>query len=339
MALKGSNPQSPEDTKKVVDLLQQASTLGHDEATFQLGLCIADGFGVIRNTDRAVRIITAAANHTSIDAMMWLGFRCKNGTFGTAPQPKEALEWFKKAMCEAAKKKDAEREGKAREQVSLLMFLRILNDQNRGYSSTACGNERNHCAFIEVFQGALDLANKGYPNSKALAGFLLMNGLGTFANAREAVRYLSEAASEGVASAMNNYAICLLQGTGCSQSWRQAVEWFATASRLGNIPAKVNLAHCALIGQASVDVVKLLECGCQYDDPHAHLTTAICYYHGIGGFPRDTFRTEKHMRVAMHLGSFHAKEAMEYLEHFITQWHKKAWLELDSLKWEWSIPS
>ena len=114
MALKAKKPSDREICNHVIHLLTQASARGSIEAKFQLGLCYADGFGVVKNTDRAVKDITAAANDKCVDAMIWLGFRCKDGTYGTDRHPKEALEWFKKAMSQAGIDSDTEREGRAK---------------------------------------------------------------------------------------------------------------------------------------------------------------------------------------------------------------------------------
>ena len=185
----------------------------------------------------------------------------------------------------------------------------------------------------------MKLANKNYPNSKAIVGYLDMNGLGTDVDSFKAVHYLSAAANDGVSSAMNNYAICLLEGFGCSQSWMQAAKWFERASDLGNVPAKVNLAHCALIGRAYANVRALLDYACSKGDPHGHLTAAICYYNGIGGFPSDNRSAEQHLNAAKDLGSYHALEAMDYWEHWILKFYKREWMKLDSLKWDMCVPS
>ena len=343
MALKAATITSFSDKKHVKDLLEQASARGSIDARFQLGLCYADGFGVVPNTDWAVREITAAANDKCVDAMMWLGSRCKNGTYGTDRHPKEALEWFKKAMSQAEIDRDTEREGKAREQVSILQHWELLERQY-----TACvtqkkkkGEEGLNDNFREVLQGALKLANDDFPNVMGIVGYLYMNGLGTPVNSEKAVEYLKKAAEKTVTSAMNNYAICLIQGFGFNNkpNPRQAVEWFGNAARLGNVPAKVNLAHCALIGIADANVKELLEYACRYDDPHAHLTSAICYYKKIGGFPKDYGRTEFHLERAKQLGNYHAMEALDYWGHWITKFQKKEWLNLDALKWEMCVPS
>ena len=61
----------------------------------------------------------------------------------------------------------------------------------------------------------MNLAERGNPNAQSIAGYLLMNGLGVQKNEANVVCHLRTAASKGVASAMNNNAICLLQGSGC----------------------------------------------------------------------------------------------------------------------------
>ena len=166
-----------------------------------------------------------------------------------------------------------------------------------------------------------------------------MNVLSTSVDSFKAVHYLSAAANDGVSSAMNNYAICLLEGFGCSQYLMQAVEWFERASELGNVPAKVNLAHCALIGRARANVKALLDYACLYDDPHGHLTAAICNFNGIGGFPRDDDNAEQHLKAAVRLGSIHALEALDDWEHWITKCHKRVWMMIDALKWKLCVPS
>ena len=109
---------------------------------------------------------------------------------------------------------------------------------------------------------------------------------------------------------------------------------FVRASRLGNTAAKVNLAHCALIGRARANVKQLLEDACKDDDPHAFLTTGICFYQAIGGFPQSNKKAEENLSAAKRLGSYHASEAMDWWEHYIVKWYKKPWMELDSLKWD-----
>ena len=159
-----------------------------------------------------------------------------------------------------------------------------------------------------------------------------MNGLGVQKNEANAVWQLWTAASKGVTSAMNNNAICLLQGSGCPQSWEDAVMRFERASRLGNTAAKVNLAHCALIGRARANVKQLIEEACKDDDPHAYLTTGICSYQAIGGFPQSNRKAEENLSAARCLGSFHASEAMDWWEHDIVKWCKKP-------GWNWTVSS
>ena len=341
MALKTANLTSDSDHKHVKELLEQAAARGYNEAKFQLGKCYFYGYGAPKNTDRAVIDITAAANNKSIDAMMWLGSFFKDGKGGRPKKPKEALEWFKKAMSQAKIDGDKESEGRAREQVSILQHWELLERQytKRISQKKKKGEEGLNDNFAEVLKGALTLADNGFPNAMGIAGYLFMNGLGTPVKPTEAVRYLKAAADKKVASAMNNYAICLIQGFGCCANSRQAVEWFGKASELGNVPAKVNLAHCALKGETYANVRELLEYACYYDDPHAHLTSAICYFNKIGGFPKDNGRTEYHLKEAQRLGSYHAVEAMDYWEHWIMKYYKKEWLKLDALKWEMCVPS
>ena len=103
--LKAATITSFSDHKSVKELLEQAAARGYNEAKFQLGMCYFDGCGVSMNTGRGVNDITAAANK-SIDAMMWLGFFFKGGKDDSPKKPKEALEWFKKAMSQAKVNED-----------------------------------------------------------------------------------------------------------------------------------------------------------------------------------------------------------------------------------------
>ena len=334
MALKAETNTRFSDKKHVKELLEQAAARGYNEVKFQLGKCYFDGYGVPMNTDRGVIDITAAANNKSIDAMMWLGFFFKDGKGGSPKKPKEALEWFRKAMSQAKIDGDTESEVRAREQASMLSCWerlewefneRISKKKKKGEEG---GKENFHHAFVD----AMYLAERGYPNAQSIAGYLLMNGLGVQKNEANAVWYLRAAASKGVTSAMNNYAICLLQGSGCPQSWGDAVMWFERASRLGNTAAKVNLAHCALIGRARANVKQLIEEACKDDDLHAYLTTGICSYQAIGGFPQSNRKAEENLSAARCLGSFHASEAMDWWEHDIVKWCKKP-------GWNWTVSS
>ena len=150
----------------------------------------------------------------------------------------------------------------------------------------------------------MNLAERGNPNAQSIAGFLPMNGIGVRKNEANVVWHLWTAASKGVTSAMNNYAICLLQGSGCPQSWGDAVMWFERASRLGNTAAKVNLAHCALIGRARADVVQLLREACKDDDPHAFLTTGICSYQAIWWFSPEQQKSRRESECCKAPGKF-----------------------------------
>ena len=340
MALKAKKPLRDEERDLVVSLLKQAKSRGCVDAAFQLALCTYDGFGCVKNPDKAVVEITSAANNQCYDAMMWLGRYYKDGT---PCKPKEALAWFDKAVALAGSNKDSEREQMAREEKSILESWRELDKQYRRdmdqKNRKKKGGYEDDEAFATIYRGALELAKKGFKNSMAIVGYLSMNGFGVPVNPGQAVRYLRAAADGGIANAIDNYAICLIQGFGCSQSWVQAVNWLFRASELGNVPAKVNLAHCALIGKARAYARDLLEYACSYEDPHGHLTAAICCYNGFGGYRKDNRETEQHLKFAKRNGSYHAEEAMDYWEHWIRRYYKREWLKVGALKWEICVPS
>ena len=195
MALKAKHPTSQLDRSHVVNLLKQAKLLGCVDAAFQLSVCLFEGFGVVKNRDKAIVEITSAANNKNIDAMMWLGRLYKEGEYY---KPDEALVWFHKALTEARFNSDTEREGEAWYQVLVLEDWKMIERLFRSgiIQKKKKGDEGGDRTFKEILEGALELAKRNLPHSMGIIGYFYMNGFGVKVSPDDAVKYLREAANK-----------------------------------------------------------------------------------------------------------------------------------------------
>ena len=93
------------DTREAFKLYQTAAKLGHAQAAYRVAVCCEigqeDGGGTSRDAVKAMQWYKRAATLGDTPAMYKLGVISLKGLLGQPKNPKEAVEWLKKAADRA----------------------------------------------------------------------------------------------------------------------------------------------------------------------------------------------------------------------------------------------
>ncbi|MGM9992821.1 MAG: tetratricopeptide repeat protein [Candidatus Bruticola sp.] len=193
--------RSPE---TAVQYYVKAADKGHPFAQFLLGDCYVYGHGVTKDAVKAIGYYTKAAENGYIDAQIKLGIVYNTGLEDLQPDLEKAAYWLTKA---------------AERGVPDAKFLLGVSYQH-GRGVKADGSKA-----LELYKEA---AASGSPISgRALRciALCLYKGVGTEANAAEAVTYLRQAADYDDKVAQSCLAYCLLNGIGVEKDAEEAADW------------------------------------------------------------------------------------------------------------------
>ena len=162
--------------RKAFELLLEIAENNYIDAQFALGVMLALGKGVQKNSNQAVSWFMRAAEQGHIDAQSALGDMYYNGN-GVAKDYGEAAKWFKKS----AKQDDANSQ----------FYLGTMYLEGKGV-------KQDFEQAILLFSKS---ANQGHANSQTNLGVMYAEGLGTQKDYISAVKWFSLAAKQGNSAA------------------------------------------------------------------------------------------------------------------------------------------
>ncbi|RIB02444.1 HCP-like protein [Gigaspora rosea] len=221
-----------QDLEKAFNLYEQASKSRHPAATYRTAVCYEVGGGTKRDPHRAVQFYRKAAALGDTAAMYKLGMIMLKGQLGQHENPREAINWLKRAAAQADEANP-----------HALHQLGLLHAKPENEPPIIPSLIRNEGHAFEEFKRAADL---GYAPSCFKLGCCFEYGqLGCPVDPRESIRYYSRAAEKGDASAELALSGWYLTGseTVLKQSDTEAYLWARKAADKGLAKAEYAIGY------------------------------------------------------------------------------------------------
>lgn len=172
LALESLNGNFKMNSKELVIVLKRFVGRGDSRAILSMGYCYEDGIGVRKSKLKAFKFYHHAAQLGLSDAQWNLALCYENG-FGCKKDLKQAFKWYKKA--------------------ALLGDAESMNSVGYCYKY-GLGTKTDYAKAIDYFKAS---ARKGYPSAFANLGSMYLSGFGVNANSTKAKKYLDKGAKLG----------------------------------------------------------------------------------------------------------------------------------------------
>lgn len=195
------------DNVKSVDYYRKAVKLNVSGAITNLGYMYSNGFGVKKDDVFAFRYYKLGAKQGDAIAKNNLAYSYKNGK-GTEADPDEAIYW----MTEAA-----EEDQEATAQYNLGLW----------YQQGELVEQDDETALLWIEKAA----KQGYEYANNYAGWMHQNGKGCEIDLAKACEYYRFAADKGLDIAQFNLAIMYERGRGVDVDVDEAIRWYRLAAR------------------------------------------------------------------------------------------------------------
>ena len=189
--------------------------------------CYQNGYGVPKDTNKAIPYLTTAANKNCAVAQRDLAMILVNNK-----KAMEAAPWFKKGM-ENGDVTCAFYYGKM-----LVEGLGVKADKKEGANYL------------------LKAAESGFPQAMYYVGNCYMNGDGLTKNSEQAVKWFKLASGKGVSNAQWQLAQCYREGIGTEVNYDRALFWYAECSAKGYKRAFKQLITDSIPGSPFVAYLK-----------------------------------------------------------------------------------
>ena len=219
-------PSMPESERSKSDAEVTTPATETDEH-FNLGVCYANGIGVMKNEVEAVKCYLKAADQGHAEAQYLLGLSYDNGT-GVVKNEVEALKWYHKAADQ----------GNADAQY--LLGISYYNGE---------GVVKNE---VEAAKWYLKAADQGHAEAQYLLGLSYDNGTGVVKNKVETLKWYHKAADQGHAEAQYLIGLSYDNGEGVVKNEVEAVKWYLKAADQGHACAQFNLGVSYANGEGVV---------------------------------------------------------------------------------------
>ena len=196
------------DTDKAIRYLTQAAERGDQNAQAKLGLLFYRGTGVEQDYKKAFDWISKAIEQGNAAAQFYRGMMCMIGE-GVPQDNKQAVKWFTKAA----------EQGYADAQFGLAGMY----GEGQGVLQD----------YKEAFEWYIKAAEHGHVRAQFELALMYDEGKGVPQDYKQAVKWYIKAAEQGDADAQCNLGIKYVLGQGVTQDIIQAYAWFNVASAQG----------------------------------------------------------------------------------------------------------
>ena len=267
------------------------------EAQCEIGKRYAEGNGVDKNLEEAVKWFRKAADRENIVAQRLLADAYYYGN-GVAQNFEEAVKWFRKS----ADKGDAEAQkylgwcyqngqGVAQDINQAVAWYRKAAEQGEAYAQNNLGLcydqgqgvEQDYEQAAEWYRKAADQGDADAQNN---LGLCYQNGQGVEQDYEQAVEWYRKAAEHGNARAQRRLGDCYYNGQGVEQDYEQAVEWFRKSAERGYASAQAALGFCYEDGwgveKKPKEAVKWYRKAADQGNADGQFRLGWCYYTGEG---------------------------------------------------------
>ncbi len=214
--------ETEQDIKKAAECFQRAAQMGDADAQNNLGYCYAQGIGVRRNDQEAVRWYRTASQNSK-EAQYNLGLMYEQGR-GVQRDEKEAERWYKKAA----------ENGEVNAQYNLARMYEM--------GSAVILKQEETAAWW--YQKA---AEQNHASAQNNLGLMYAQGRGVEQNDKKAVEWYQKAAEKGNVSAQFNLGLMYENMRGVSKDYtilevrNMAENWYRRAANQGDLDAKERL--------------------------------------------------------------------------------------------------
>ena len=298
--------------EKAAQCFLKAAICKNVDSVINLGLCYAEGFGVERNLEKAVKCYRIAAKESTI-AEIALAICYAEGVWVEKDMvksedllkdvwlmserwcevywnPAEVRTWIHKAA----------ELGSAEQQYWL------------GFDYEYCVEDE-----AEAVKWYRKAAERGYLDAQLSLGRIYDDGEGVAKDEAEAIKWYRKAAEQGNAMAQVEIGNHYLDGTGVDEDEVEAAKWYRKAAEQGNANGQVSLGGCYLCGTGvekdEAEAVKWFRKAAEQGDASAQTFLADCYLFGRG-VAKDETEALTWFRRAAKQDVYRAKTAKNYLK-------------------------
>jgi len=154
---------------------------------------------------------------------------------------------------------------------------------------------------------------------------------------KQAKRYLTCAAQQGIAGAQSDLGLMYKEGRGVKKSYKKASYWFEQAVKKGDMTAQYNLANLYYFGYGvKVNIKKALalyKASALKGNVFSELLLGYFHWLGEEGIPINKLDSYVWLRMAMLNGSLEGKRAVERLSKQLTDQQLKMGNALSKQYW------
>ena len=249
-------PYSPELVKK--------AEAGDAEAQYNLGQCYENGQVGIKDNKDAVKWYTKSAEQGYVKAEYSLSQCCKFGK-GVPRDKKEAKKWSDKVLAHASADElwlfsqwrvNPTRQEEENQEIEKRSYELVDEEFEYLKKSAEQGNAKaqlllSHCYYFgigftrdekEAVKWWTLLAEQGIADAQSnLGGYYFNSHMDVIKDEKEAVRWWTKAAEQGNANAQYNLGLCYYKGAGVTKDEKEAVNWWTKAAKQGDSRAKQEL--------------------------------------------------------------------------------------------------
>ncbi len=216
LAEQGVAAYDAQDYAAALPFLVRAAEKDDPEAQYTLGRMYVNGYGVVKDVDRAHELFQASADQAHPGGQVGMGYLYLTGQ-AVEYDDEEAARWYRLAADQ----------GFAAGQASLAFMYQA----GRGVAVDTAES-------VRLYQLAAD---QEHAPAQFTLGYLHQYGLGVEKDAEEAVRLYRLAAEQGNASAQLNLGWMYGQGEGVEKDYGEEVRWYTAAAEQGDTIAVKNL--------------------------------------------------------------------------------------------------
>lgn len=300
--------------EKAAQCFLKAAICKNVDSVINLGLCYAEGFGVERNLEKAVKCYRIAAKESTI-AVIALAICYAEGVYVEKDMVKSE-DLLKCVWLTSALKSWCECYWNPAE---VRTWIHKAAELGSAEQQCRLGSDYEHCVEdeAEAVKWYRKAAERGYLDAQLSLGRIYDYGKGVVKDEAEAIKWYRKAAEQGNASAQDEIGNHYLNGKGVEKDEIEAVKWFRKAAEQDDAYGQVSLGQCYLCGRGvekdEAEAVKLFREAAEQGDASAQTFLADCYLFGRG-VAKDETEALTWFRRAAKQDDYGAETAKNYLK-------------------------
>lgn len=300
--------------EKAAQCFLKAAICKNVDSVINLGLCYAEGFGVERNLEKAVKCYRIAAKESTI-AKIALAICYAEGVWVEKDMVKSE-DLLKDVWLTSALMSESWCEyywNPAEVKTWIHKAAELVSAKQQYWLGFEYG-VKDEAEAVKWYRKA---AERGCIDAQLSLGGIYDAGKGVVKDEAEAVKWYRKAAEQGDAGAQSRIGNHYLNGTGVEEDEVEAVKWFCKAAEQDDAYGQVSLGKCYLCGRGvkkdESEAVKLFREAAEQGDASAQTFLADCYLFGRG-VAKDETEALTWFRRAAKQDDYGAETAKNYLK-------------------------